>query len=145
MVIHAWNVKMKSLLSGGCRAARRWIVTEMPLTFYTDLTSTQWEVFFKFVEGSVSSKWCVNFCQSWLILCYLQIVCQDFSEYLKNSYFKVHLWLDSFDFYVLAVPEKFLLSFYINTLVSFFHCLSTGFIASAMDSSSAHRLGIGNN
>lgn len=52
-----------------------------------------------------------------------------------------HLWLNSFDFFVLAVPERFLLNFYIGILVFSFHCLSIGFIASAMDCPLAHRLG----
>ena len=95
---------------------------------------------FELVKGSVSSNWCVNFCQSWLILRYFQIVCQEFSEYLQNSLFKEHLWLNFFDFYVL-VPERFLLSVYINILEFSFHWLSIGFIASAIDCPSAYRLG----
>ena len=51
------------------------------------------------------------------------------------------LWLNSFDFFVLTVPERFLLSFYIDILVFSFHCLSIGFIASAMDFLLVHRLG----
>lgn len=56
-----------------------------------------------------------------------------------------HLWLNSFDFFVLTVPQRFLLSFYIDILVFSFHCLSIGFIASAMDCPLAHRLGVVNN
>ena len=86
----------------------------------------------------------VNLCQSWLILCYFQIVCQEFFEYLQNSYSKEHLWLNSFDFYVLTVPERSFLSCYIDILVFSFHCLSIGFIVSAMDFPSSHRLEVGN-
>ena len=46
-----------------------------------------------------------------------------------------------FDFYVLTVPERFVLNFYIDILVFSFHCHSIGFIALAMDCPSAHRLG----
>ena len=38
-----------------------------------------------------------------VIFRYFQTVCQGLSEYLENSYFKKHLWLNSFDFYVLTV------------------------------------------
>ena len=72
-----------------------------------------------------------------------------FKTVLQNSYFKKYSWLDSFDFYVLTVPERFLLSYYIDILVDMlilywfpFHYLSIGFIASAMDYPLAHRLTI---
>ena len=66
---------------------------------------------------------------------------QEFSEYSQNSYFKKHLWLNSFDFYILTVPERFLLSFCIDILVFSLDCLSIGFLASAIDCPSAYRLG----
>ena len=113
------------------------------LTFYTDLSSAQREVFFELVEGSVSSKWCVYFRQSWLILRYFQILCWEFSEYLQNSYFKEHFWLNYFDFYVLTVLERFLLNFYIDILVFQYFLFIDSVLDSstqAMDCPSAHRL-----
>ena len=69
---------------------------------------------------------------------YFQIDCHELIEYLENSRLKEQLWLNVFEFYFRTVPERFLLNFYIEILVYFFHPRSIGFITSAMDYVSAH-------